>query len=475
MEHNVPIIKGIGVIAKSKNAIKKTKKGYLYKITNERRFFKRATPTEKFSLKRGEAVYFGDFGSLACCYRLSYRPGPEGKLQSTKGKLFWFTIKNGRLAIFKKSPDKSYATNMSNSPEAVRLSVPSSPRRKTIDNRFDIMISKWLRRNNIVIPNKYKKASLNTRLLIASYPEIVYLLDCGIKFDQYISSVLTRDIRRARGFNHILDRVFGTHGKSIKHILANSSNYDSIFNTGKLLKGLIPTDNLIKVLSGIRNDVSTGHPFRLGDYSGIQFYAQARRFLKQFHADTIYNWFSNKSLNSILFRDTVFRDTVKQYEEMKGHVILNNSNNLRDVHDYISTEYRKVKNKLENDKFRLGFEKKQKRFAGVNNKVFQDFRFEVPDSPEKLITYGQKLNNCIYSYRKSFADDTGLLLLGVYKKDELLYNISVENGNISQFCGNRNGSPLPEDKEIILRQLEILEVLKPKHFSSQPVEIPLDF
>ena len=56
--------------------------------------------------------------------------------------------------------------------------------------------------------------------------------------------------------------------------------------------------------------------------------------------------------------------------------------------------------------------------------------------------WGEKMTNCIASYKNSSST-----LLGIYRNNELIYNLEIKEGVIRQFRAKHNQNPKIEDKK----------------------------
>jgi hypothetical protein len=193
-------LKNIKSYLSGKNPIKETPKGFRYKFFNKKKKFK-----DKI-FKSGDICFFSDYGDKACYNSFKYRLncGKFEKIQNRE-TIIWFRIKNNRLVINKGVGPQN--RTISNDPNYLIHSCYS----KVIDRLKPFLIS-WLRKNNFKIKRKWLKYEFKQFILVLCYPEIEYLFDVGLKFDK-IPGFLAKDLKGVKGYNHILDRVFGFHGK----------------------------------------------------------------------------------------------------------------------------------------------------------------------------------------------------------------------------------------------------------------------
>lgn len=465
---NFSVFSGIKDILKTKNGVRETKCGFVYKIAHVKKYYRKCSRFSeedietKYSVKSGKVYYFADFGNKCSFYTLNYSFN-DNKPSSTEINRIWFIIKNGRLVILKKDFRKPYFLNISNCSYYLKFNSDI----KILERRFKKLFFKWIKRNNIKIRNKYKKLNFFELLFSLCYPGLNYLIDSkfNLSIGSHISSFITRDLIKAKGLNHLLKLTFGTSGKQIKSILESTNANLDILVLGRVLKGLIPIDYFYKIFKS-RKVKTAEHKNKIFFSDTFLYYLlkdtkgsrSLRFFLKQYHKDTILKWFINLSDADFTF----LRDAAVQYFEYRDKITLPNSTNIIEIHDYISREVRRIGNIVRDEKLKKQFEKRLEQNKKIHNYSFGEYTIKVPETPADLRQWGEINSNCIYGYAKSYAN--GILLLGVYKNNNLLYNIEIIDNNIRQFSGKHNRNPLPEDAEVILSKLRELNILSDDNF-----------
>ena len=170
-----------------------------------------------------------------------------------------------------------------------------------------------------------------------------------------------------------------------------------------------------------------------------QYVDQLKFFIKHFKEELTEKQLLNfiKSMVDYEFNS----DTIRMFKEImlsetfKGEKILyENRKNLTvsKLHnllvDYISI----LKMKNEDIPFMLDSECSLKYEAKVD-----ELNFKMPKKPSDLVKWSQLMHNCISSYVDRFRDGS-CILLGVYDKDTLLYNVEIVNDKAVQIKGKNN-------------------------------------
>jgi hypothetical protein len=300
-----------------------------------------------------------------------------------------------------------------------------------LHKQFKKYLLLWLSRQGKKVPRKHRKLNLNQLILVLAYPGIEYLWDfIPDRPICYLHPFYSNCFKNANGINHILKRISGTSGKTVKNFLKDKkiSPY-VVFLYCRLFKGILPLESIAKIINENK------------DFSHYRLFLtkKTRAFFKKFHKDTILKFLNNKDYDNILY------DTLFQYNKYKSSIILPESNNIREIHDDMARQIRCLQHK--NVIFRS--EQIQKALKGLE---IGSLRFEVPTDSEKLLEYGKKMSNCIYTYKDQVANGS-VIILGIYDKDELKYNISIKNNKIQQFYGKYNRDPNPDDKAKVLNTL----------------------
>lgn len=234
-----------------------------------------------------------------------------------------------------------------------------------------------------------------------------------------------RYLFRERSLHRVIKRILGHMDKRIFKLLVNSSMVENRIMSMLQLKNAVPHEWLPDLIG-----VAVALDMRSITLTQIrQFYAMfSPHFIKKLEKAS--GW--------------LVRDSIQQYYESNGYIQVNHRRwrDWRELHDYISVEYRKLGQK--NRKIPEGkLIKKLKKLPAMNGMTFIH-----PIDTHTLVDWGQAMSNCIASYTGD-AVSKRTILLGVERSGELLYNIEIENNQVRQFFGKRNTSPTKEDGCII--------------------------
>jgi hypothetical protein len=146
-------------------------------------------------------------------------------------------------------------------------------------------------------------------------------------------------------------------------------------------------------------------------------------------------------------------DTVRQYTEFEAKMILpEKPKSVKELHGAITTQYRK----LSTEDVVFEFDDTLK---AVDGKFVADLEIVVPKSKFELIDWGTRLNNCIASYAKMFANRE-TILLGIKRNGSIMFNVEIRNKEIVQFMGNYNTPENGVDRVAVENALRDLEILK---------------
>lgn len=138
-------------------------------------------------------------------------------------------------------------------------------------------------------------------------------------------------------------------------------------------------------------------------------------------------------------------DTVSQWSKLNCPEIPKTCKNLREIHDWTSIEYLKIKNAPKEISWK-------DEYLEIDNAKIQDLRIELPKDSHYLVDYGTKLSHCVASYGEMAAKGN-CQILAIYKNEELKYNLEIRNKLLIQFRGKRNCEPDEDDKNLILSYL----------------------
>ncbi len=153
-------------------------------------------------------------------------------------------------------------------------------------------------------------------------------------------------------------------------------------------------------------------------------------------------------------------DTANQFLAKYPKIVIPDSlKTLSEIHDFVSIEFRK----LENGNFDLEI---PENIQAINGVILGDMRLEIPQGSFDLITYGQKMNNCIGGYGRQVRDSKGKnWVMAVYKNDVLTYNIEVRSGYIQQFWASHNRKAEQNDEILVTKFLVEKELAKPNKYN----------
>lgn len=92
----------------------------------------------------------------------------------------------------------------------------------------------------------------------------------------------------------------------------------------------------------------------------------------------------------------------------------------------------------------------------VNEKLSEKgFSLALPDHTNVLLEWGNAMKHCIYTMYASEAIKKRCLLLGVFKKGELVYNIEIRGNQVRQFLGHCNSQPKEADNHEVREALKV--------------------
>lgn len=430
----IPELKGIKKLLSGEKNIKLTPKGIRYKFFH----YKKRNRDRKF-MGRGQVSFFYDFGARAMFASLKYDLVDKKFEKSRASKNIWFKIVKNRMVISDSSGRRendgaqSYKI-ISNNPGKIDFSAGKKPTKQ--NDKLKILLLKWAAKNGVQVNKKWYKYSFINVCFLLCYPEYEFFLDFKkISNTTSIQSCLSSHFRGIKGLNHGLDRFCGFHGKKLKSILLEKTDTKFLFflETCKTLKGLVTSDDLLS----LKDHIFTGN------------FKQNRYFLKNFGRETIMNWLTDD--NSYLLRDSASQYYKNHKENPENKISLPNSNNLRDIHNIITTNYRKLEllktNKLID-------------YSKVNEK-YKDYEFEVdglkvrlPKNSQELIITSENLSNCLSGYINQHG--YGLIILLINDK----YAISIRGTTLEQFYGKYNELPDQNDYKKVVDYLREKDMIK---------------
>lgn len=83
-------------------------------------------------------------------------------------------------------------------------------------------------------------------------------------------------------------------------------------------------------------------------------------------------------------------------------------------------------------------------FKSLYEDKMGDISFVLPKKPSDLASWSTKMGNCISSYSDKFRYGTNILL-GIFYKNELLYNMEIKDGQVIQLRGRKNSREIKHD------------------------------
>lgn len=437
--NNIQELKGIKKLLSGEKNIKLTPKGIRYKFFHH----KKRNRDKKF-MGRGQVSFFYDFGARARFTSLKYDLIGQKFEKSRASKDIWFKIVKDRMVISDNSSRRGNGQQykiISNNPAKIDFSAGKKTTKQ--DNKLKILLLKWAAKNGVQVNRKWYKYSFFNVCFLLCYPEYEFFLDFKkISTITSIQPCLSSHFRGIKGLNHGLDRFCGFHGKKLKSILLEKNDVKFLFflETCKTLKGLVTSDDLLS----------------LKDYIFLGGFKSNRYFLKNFGRETIMNWLTDD--NSYLLRDAAAQYYKNHKENPENKISLPNGNNIQEIHDVITRNYR-----------RLELQKTNKLIDyGEINEKYKDYEFEIdglnvrlPKDSQELIDASGILNNCLTGYTHQHGH--GLIILLINDK----YAISIRGKTLEQFYGKHNGLPDQNDYKKVVDYLREKDMIKESRMDSR--------
>lgn len=442
MVNTIPLLRGWKALKFKKNPIifKDNRTIYKTKALRKKYGIQANSP-----LRYGINTYFIDFGSKCIIYDYKYSFNPN---QITVSNKFLFYVKNKRLVIKKYLPGEKFS----------RYESMCTP---VYNGHTKTLLYSWLRRNGFVFKKKFQKYHAKYQILSFVYPELENIFDAfplrNKKYTTFnsIGSNITKFLIKKRGIDKFLKLCVGNKGKLVKRILSDPHYKHNIFFTIEcfnLLKNILSTEEIIEILPKA--------PFFEYTWTFRNKKNEIRKFLKQYEKNTIKNWLCNKDVVRLV-------DTIDIYKRHSKELIIPNTNNIKEIHDSFAAQERKIKDKP------ISFDRTYKKYEYLDNVSFDSFKIEVPKDSEKLRCYGENMHHCIFGYKEAMQQGK-LLLLGIYKDNELKYNAAIfPTGELQQLRGKFNANPDPNDEITIIGKLKELKILNPSvtpYKSPEPIQ-----
>ena len=253
--------------------------------------------------------------------------------------------------------------------------------------------------------------------------------------------------RRPRKLNKILGKLLND---------SDFTRYHNVVKIYNIHKKLFKIDNIYKIIDQYLQSSNFPWEFLLergGDYNNpTDYLSYYKEFVTYIGED--------RAINLILkgFQQWELRDFLSQWYPHRARISIADSdlNTIRKLHDYISREFRKIKDK----NFNLLENWDEGSFQDIDNLKVGDLTIVVPKTRDELVDWGGIMCNCVASYSLPMYNG-GCLILGVKRNDELIYNLEIapHGKKLIQFFGKRNSSPDPKDRGAIVTVLSRLNYL----------------
>ncbi len=238
-----------------------------------------------------------------------------------------------------------------------------------------------------------------------------------------------------------LKQLFGVAGPSaleqLKLILRGAGH---VYHTHVSLKGLVPWDIQLHLARRVATIISEEYR--------VLFTKVSKNMLLRIGSED-YN-------RSIVDTYGMYKKLWKSKYKRRVRAILSRAKTWKQLHDELSDFQRKmtVKNvvyKIPHHEFL---------FKYLNSVDFMGHTIRPPKDLYEVYKWGQEQQHCIAIYATEHGND--VLLFGVYKNEELVYNIMITTVNYRtmQFYGKFNKTP-PEDLEMAFRHVMSLVEKKP--------------
>lgn len=381
----------------------------------------------------------------------------EGKvIHYSQKESYILSIKNGSLTVYRRTINEDGLVRLRNVSTSPQLFSYLGLDAKTHYKRISRVINHFFIKNKF--PRRLKIKDGKNNLMECIYPALKNLDGHTV-----VDSSFSRFLRKNVGLKEIIKKTFGSKGSKLtKTVLKYIEERKclNVFRAGVVTKGLLPLDWVIDNLS---KEV----------WSRIKNASNFRRFLKTFSEEgrkRLLGSLETEINSSRVIRtgiDVIRSDTVELWTLLNRPQIPKDLKDWQEIHDYLAKEHRKIRNKDKEIKY-------SENVLKIDSARIGDLTIELPKSSHKLIEYSQKMNNCISSYADR-AVGGQVILLGIYKNDELAYNVEIRNQEIVQFVGKHNSPAPQEDKDAIKKFLGDEDVLKWKEFNpTLPTHYPAE-
>lgn len=296
------------------------------------------------------------------------------------------------------------------------------------------------------------KYSLPDVIALGAYPILRSACEIFKKIPINTPPVFSSVLRRAKTIKELTKLIYGKKYDYGANEIVNALRTDNwgIVTIGYILKNILPIE-YIKEITDNKVEIP------LYVYRQKYEYDKYRKFFKIFHP---------KKLRSLLLSSEkgngyILSDMAYMYNSFSHLVPLPAGiNKIGELHDYYSKEI----SKLRHADFPLNY---SKRILELDNINLENLKIIVPKTNHQLIDWGKKMSNCIGSYGER-ATERERVLLGIFKENELVYNIEIYGKRINQFYAKYNQHPEETDYEIVKKYLEENNFIQ-KEFERDPI------
>ena len=299
------------------------------------------------------------------------------------------------------------------------------------DRKFNLIIKMFMGLNKISWPNIFNN-SFKTNMFKAHYKNILPALDDNEAYFFLPNSA--KKWARENQMGKLAKNLYGYNSKIIrKYMIAGNFEpldpyFKKLFNRGEIEK--LATENKLNKL------VNT---YSKEDIEVASF------FIKTYNKKKLIKFLNEPDINKYKLFDTF--NMLLKLSEKEGFVLAPKSASLDEMHTYYITLQNKLK--YANTKFDKRYEQLKKidglevDIEGVKHKII------VPQDSHTLLAWGQKLNNCIFSYAERYAQ-ANTNLFGVEINGQIVSTLEIDrNLRLIQFKDNFNKNVLDKVVEPI--------------------------
>jgi hypothetical protein len=458
-----------------------------YKIVNYKKYYQRSPGTPR----NGKTIFVYDFGDGLNVIRMSYSAskGATGVEFARQGAdTFRLRVRNGRLVIWKTqlTPDRGrIVRNVSNRIDDLKRILLNFGNKNTYSKPFQKPEPKPKQEQSDEIPLSHRISELMDSS--SDWPEVTktqvrviksvnarlnkilihFLKRHGIKFKygrDFFENLRVACYPFTEGFalksnslnavysrhfihgdiKHVVKKCFGTDGGKLTRMVCERIRKDQNFDVlclGAVIKGLMPVDYVYQALEKANvTKIKDVDKNRVGVKLNV-----VRALLKNYNASRVLKLVLDEN-----FGEWYFNDSIIIYGQRKAEPdfqIIEKPKSWQEIHDYLAP--RRLAASVKTEEMELPVSPKYKEIDGLE---YEGFKIEVPKHTNDLVSYANQMQNCIRWYGSQVVAKQ-CNILGIYKEDKLVYNISIRSKVIDQFRGKCNSEPDPEDKSKILKAL----------------------